>query len=286
MKLKYKILLLCIFLFSAASMIGQEADVYMTFNTWKYTDDTRALITNLITDGEEDEIPAVGLSVNYYMVSEEDEILLGNAKTDENGVASFPVPESTEFVKDEEFYIYFISRFDGDDTYIGTEEELAVKDVKIDFTFEIIDSVKTILYNGIIYGIDGEEMPLPDDDLYFFVPRMFSDLKFADGWFEEDGTGVLEFPTDIIGDTLGNITVIARLEEHYDYGFVERKYEIDWAVPSHAAHVEGPDRTLWTPIAPAWMIITLIIMLAGVWGHYMYAVYQLYMIKKSSKKTS
>lgn len=258
----------------------------MTFNTWKYTDDSRALITNLTTDGEDDEIPVADLIVNYFNLSDTGEILLGQAVSDENGVAAFKIPENTDLIKDDEFYIHFAARFEGDDKFNGAEEELAVKDVKIDFLFEIIDSVKTITYHGIILGNDGEEMPLADDDLYFYVPRMFSELKFSDGWFEEDGTGILEFPTDIIGDTLGNITVIARIEEHYDYGYVEKKHEINWAVPRHAAHVEGPDRTLWTPIAPAWMIITLIIMLTGVWGHYMYAVYQLYMIKKSSKKTS
>jgi hypothetical protein len=31
------------------------------------------------------------------------------------------------------------------------------------------------------------------------------------------------------------------------------------------------------------MIITLIIMLAGVWGHYIYAIVQLVMINKSTK---
>jgi len=43
-------------------------------------------------------------------------------------------------------------------------------------------------------------------------------------------------------------------------------------------------RELWTPIAPVWMIVTLIIMLAGVWGHYIFAVIQLIIIKHQSKQ--
>ena len=109
-------------------------------------------------------------------------------------------------------------------------------------------------------------------------------MKIADGWFEEDGTGYVEFPKDIIGDYNGNVLVKGKIEEHSDYAYAETHAEINWAIPKHAAHLEGPIRTLWTPIAPLWMIITLIIMLVGVWGHYIYAVIQLWKIKKLGKQ--
>ncbi len=56
---------------------------------------------------------------------------------------------------------------------------------------------------------------------------------------------------------------------------------ISWATPKRLINAEGPARELWTPIAPMWMIITLIIMLAGVWGHYIYAIVQLIGIRRS-----
>ena len=93
-----------------------------------------------------------------------------------------------------------------------------------------------------------------------------------------------EFPSTLIGDTTGVVTVIAKIEEHYDYGDVLGEATIDWAIPKHSKHVDSFYRELWTPTAPMWMIVTLIIMLVGVWGHYFYAMYQLYMIKRSSKK--
>ena len=90
-----------------------------------------------------------------------------------------------------------------------------------------------------------------------------------------------EFPTSIIGDSLGNVLVISRLEDHYDYGNVEVSGEIKWAIPKKLLTAERPVRELWTPIAPLWMIITLIIMLSGVWGHYIYAIIQLIKIRRS-----
>jgi len=278
-------LILCAFivLFSL-NLSAQEKDVYMTFITYKYTDDTRSLIATLTTDGEEDEVPLAGLTVSYYTLSDTGEIYIDKVISDEKGNAELKLPKGVYLPKDEEGYMQYLARTQENEIYWSAEEQLAVKDVKIDFSFEFIDSVKTILYNGIVIGPEGEEMPLPDDDLYFYVPRMFSDMKIGDGWFEEDGTGTLEFPVDIIGDTLGMVEVIARIEEHSDYGYVEKKHHIDWAVPNHMIFAEGPSRELWTPVAPLWMIITLIIMLVGVWGHYFYAIYQLYMIKKAGKK--
>jgi len=35
----------------------------------------------------------------------------------------------------------------------------------------------------------------------------------------------------------------------------------------------------WTKIAPKWMIYTLSVLLAGVWGHYLFAIISLIRIK-------
>jgi hypothetical protein len=77
--------------------------------------------------------------------------------------------------------------------------------------------------------------------------------------------------------------VMAMIEESDLYGFVEGKNTINWAIHKHFIPAERPTRELWTPVAPLWMIITLIIMLLGVWAHYVYAVIQLAKIKRSSK---
>lgn len=284
MKRYNKIIILILSVVFSLNLFAQEKDVYLTFITYKYSDDSRALIATMTTDGEEDEIPAVDVTVNFYTLADTGEIYIDKVLSDEKGVAKFKLPEGLFVPKDEEGYMQFLARIQEDETWIETEEQLAVKDVSIDFRFELIDSVKTIIYTGVIIGFEDEEMPLPDDDLYFYVPRMFSDMKVGDGWLEEDGEGELDWPAGIIGDTLGNIEVIARIEEHYDYGYVEKRHSIDWAIPNHMIYAEGPNRELWTPIAPMWMIVTLIIMLSGVWGHYFYAMYQLYMIRKLGKK--
>ncbi|MEI6750751.1 MAG: hypothetical protein WCM93_16465, partial [Bacteroidota bacterium] len=84
----------------------------------------------------------------------------------------------------------------------------------------------------------------------------------------------------IFGDSIGNLTVIAQIEENDIYGNVRGEAKINWGLPKRLINAEKPTGELWTPIAPLWMIITLIIMLVGVWSHYAYTVIQLYKIKK------
>lgn len=281
--IKYISLLFVIIACSITSVIAQDTeptDIYLEFSTWKYNDLSRSLIAKITAENEEGEYFPQGIPVIFSCIEEEGEMMLGEALTDENGLAELNIPDGeVTYPKDEDNYIHFIARFAGNDLFFETEEELTVKDVLISISFEESDGEKLVYFEGTILG--EENLPLPDDDIYFYVPRMFSNMKIADGWFEEDGTGYIEFPPNIIGDSVGNVLVIARLEEHYDYGNVEVSGEINWGTPKRLITAEGPSRELWTPIAPLWMIITLIIMLTGVWAHYIYAVIQLIKIKKS-----
>jgi hypothetical protein len=260
---------------------AQKTGSYIEITTWKYSDDTRKLFAKINIDDKE---LLENLSIHFFNKVNESEILIGSASTNPEGLAELVIPANFVSIYNDEYYTSYIARFEGNEKVETSEEVLEVKNANIDFEFVLIDSIKHIKFKGTITGNKGEELPLADDDLYFFVPRMFSSLKIAEGWFEEDGTGVIEFPKNIIGDSLGMVSVIAKIEEHFDYGNIEKRKIANWAVPFHPSQLEGPSRELWTPIAPMWMIITLIIMLTGVWGHYIYAIYELYKIKKLGSK--
>jgi hypothetical protein len=285
--IKYTILLLLLSSGLHAYAISQDEeprDIYLEFSTWKYNDDSRSLIAKVTSDNDEGEYPVEGLTFQFLALNGKGDTLLGESVSEAAGIAELNLADgSIDFPMDEDGYIHFIARFPGNESYYEAEEELMIKDVNISISFEETEEEKLIYFQGTIHGPEGD-MPLADDDLYFFVPRMFSDMKIADGWFEEDGTGYVEFPGRIIGDSLGNIKVMARLVDHFDYGNVEVSDEVDWAVPRVLIQAEGPARELWTPIAPVWMIVTLIIMLTGVWGHYIYAIIQLIKIKNSKSQ--
>ena len=258
----------------------EPTDIYLEFSTWKYNDMSRSLVAKITAENDDGEFFVEGSLVKFIVMDGGNELAIGEAFSGEDGLAVLNMPDGAIiFPKDEDGYIYFIARFEGNNAFLEMEEELIIRDVVISMTFEENEDERLVYFEGIIIGFE-EDWPLADDDLYFYVPRMFSDMKIAEGWFEEDGTGYIEFPTTIIGDSLGNILVISRLEDHYDYGNVEVSGEINWATPKKLLTAEGPVRELWTPIAPLWMIITLIIMLTGVWGHYIYAIIQLIKIRR------
>ncbi len=283
-KYKYYTLIVLLALFWSPLISQDIIYIYMEFSTWKYNDNNRGLVTKISMENDEGELAIEGLTIKYYTVRDGENELIAEAVSDQNGFAKAIFSPDYQFPKDEDGYITVISSFEGSEEYDIAEEELMFIDAAINFSFDIVDEENLLVFDGIIYNSANEELPLADDDIYFYVPRMFSDLKIAEGWFEEDGKGNVEFPDDIIGDSLGQIMVYARILDHMDYGNIEKYAICDWAIPMHPHLRQGAGRTLWTPIAPLWMIITLIITLAGVWGHYIYAIVQLNRIKKLARR--
>jgi hypothetical protein len=252
--------------------------------TWKFSDGTRTLIDKVSTTGENGNIPVEGLTITFINGDQGKENILGTAVTGADGRAVFTVAASTRLSCNSAGIIRFLARSAENDKYPASETSLEVKDARIEIGFAEIDSVKKITYRGVIKNAKGEEEPLVNMDVYFFVPRMFSMLKIVDGWLGEDGKGESDFPAGLSGDSIGVIKIYARIEENADFGNLEAVGESNWALKKHGSNLEGPQRELWTPIAPLWMIITLIVMLTGVWAHYIYAVIQLILINKAGKE--
>jgi hypothetical protein len=263
---------------------AEKSPLNVEFTTWKYSDGTRTLIDKVTISGENGNIPVVGLTITYINSGEGKENVLGTAVTAADGRAIFTVAANTKLTCNDKGIIRFLAKSEENDQYTASETNLEVKDARIEIGFAEVDSVKKITYRGVIKNAKGEEEPMANLDVYFFVPRMFSMLKIVDGWLGEDGKGESDFPLTLSGDSAGVIKIYARIEENADFGNLEAVGESNWALKKHGSNPEGPQRELWTPIAPLWMIITLIIMLAGVWAHYIYAIVQLVLINKAGKE--
>ena len=54
---------------------------------------------------------------------------------------------------------------------------------------------------------------------------MFSLLQIGEITLDDNGTGTLEFPSDLPGDKDGNITIITKFEENATFGNVEKQSE-------------------------------------------------------------
>ena len=290
-KLYYSIILavITILLFSSTAKAGEKSDSLVieepriTFSYVCTSNDSVCLTANLFVKKESDTYGLKNATIEFYSTQDEKPFPLGTAITDQDGNAILNVVIS-KLKSGKDGMITYLAKFAGNPQFKETSERFTAEPAKLKLTFNVQDSIRYLNVTGTRKDAKGLEVPLTKETVLLYVPRLFSLLKIGEVSLDDQGKGSFEFPNDIVGDTLGNLKIIAKIEENEKFGFVQGVAGINWGVPKQYYKAEVPSRELWTPIAPLWMIITLIIMLAGVWAHYMYAVWELFMIKFASKK--
>ncbi|MBN8673754.1 MAG: hypothetical protein J0L56_06445 [Chitinophagales bacterium] len=218
-----------------------------------------------------------GLKVNVFQVTDSAEQELGSVITDRNGLAVFSVkPE--QVVMNAEGMLHFKAVLGPVKKMESTEGEVTVKRALLTITPIKEDS----LYSVQVKLVDlatGEETPVPEAALGVFVKRSFNPLKIGEITTDENGEGSAEIANDLPGDAKGNITLLARLDENETYGNLEAAVVQQWGVPV-SDKIEDQPRALWSSHPPLWMLITFIILMLAVWGHYVVIVYELFRLRK------
>lgn len=263
---------------------GEEEVIspYIEFKYIKNTEGNKILEAKLFHATDLGLDPIEGLAVEFYTNNIDEPVLLGEAITDSRGTARYFIPEGTELPLDEDGYWWFYALFEGSEGYEMTMEEISLMDVNLEMSLEEEGEDKKIILEAYTME-EGQKTPVSDEDIFIYVPRMFSLLPVAEGYFI-DGVAEVEFPGDVPGDKEGRLTVIGRFNDHWQFATVEQRADTEWGVPS-SHEVAETHRALWTQIAPTWMIITLSIMLAGVWGHYLFAVVSIIRLKRIGKES-
>ena len=227
--------------------------------------------------GERD-VSISGAEVVFYNMAGEDSRQLEAVATDMNGDAEFRIRKGSERLISVEDNYTFKAVFEGNQDYEMSEDMVEVRPLNLRLAFIEIDSVKTIVAEAFEADQEGNRIPLEETDVYFYVPRSFSLLPVGEEWFE-GGKAQLNFPTTLPGDSIGNLTIIARIEDHELYGNVEAVAKKDWGLAMPRVVVENR-RGLGDTDAPLWMVYTLIVLLSVVWFHYLYVFYLMIKIKK------
>jgi len=257
----------------------QETEIspYMLFTYLKDTDSRKILqvkMTNITQTGEK---PLPGLRIVFY----NNETLLGDAITDASGNAAHIIGDTTNLLKADDGSWLFTAVFEGDSITDATTGELSILDVDIEMKLTEEEGERIVTLSATAPSADGP-VPVKGEEIGVYVPRMFSLLPVSTGLLDENGVFRAKFPGNIPGDSLGNLTVIGRFNENYYYGSVEKQEVIGWG--KRAEKSSPVYRSLWSTLAPKWMVVTLAIMLLGVWGHYTLVVINLIRIRKESRK--
>ena len=254
---------------------------YIQLQYFKDNDEKSFLKTTLTYSRNRMELPLPGMKIIFYSGPEK-KVMLAEAVTDEKGVATCNLDQKTDFQPDKDGLWPFSTFFNGNDTIESGSSELLIQDATLNMTLTTIDSIKTI---GLSANkmVKGKEIPVSGEKVTLYVPRMFSLLSIGEATLDDSGTASVEFPSSLPGDKEGNITIIARFEDHPDFGNIEKRSTLKWGLPSTYSVPPG-HRALWTKTAPKWMIYTLSILLAGVWGHYLFAVISIIRIRIAAKR--
>lgn len=273
------LLLLTIQFVSAYSQDTTRISPYLTLQYFKNNGDSSYLKTTLTYTRNRIEIPIQGLKLSFRSGGK----VIREAVTDYRGVA-FCELKRDELDKDAGGFWQLTADFNGNDTIGASSAELRIRDAALFMECTEADSVKTVSVRAEKLK-DGKMVPAEGEVVNVYVPRMFSLLPVGEITLDEEGKGSVEFPSDLPGDLNGALRVVAKFEEHAEFGNIEKMEVMKWGIP-YIATSHTSRRALWTKTAPKWMIYTLTILLAGVWSHYLFAIISLIRIKLNARKNS
>jgi hypothetical protein len=218
-----------------------------------------------------------GLNAEFFAIADTAEVKLGESITNKAGLAEWKAAENT-LIRDNTGSLNFKVVFDGNKTIEAVEELLAIKKAKLVMTPVKADSLYTVELKLIDLST-GLEVPVPETNISVYVQRLFSPLKLGEGTTDENGDVTVEIPGNLSGDAKGNLTLLARVDENEVYGVVEASSAQQWGSPVSEEFQKMP-RALWSSQPPMWMLITFIILMATVWGHYIVIIYELFRLRK------
>ena len=278
---RQSLIVLLLTILASFQLVAQETASSIELKELKNSDDSRIFNVKLTGESEAGAIPVSEAKIDFFTVAEGKSESVGSAVTNKEGKASLKLGIDTRYLKNKEGVTEVKASFTGLGKLSSTEASVKFKELNLHVTLSGNDSLNTIQVNASAVGPNGEMILLKGTNFNLYVQGLFSKLKIGE-CFVDAGKGTFEFPNNIPGDENGNLKIFVRLEENEDYGEVEKVENAKWG--NHRSGFVDPERSLWTSGAPIWMITTLIILLAGVWSHYVYAIIQIIKIRQEGKK--
>ncbi len=254
-----------------------KSRMYLTYN--KLTDGTKVLTAKLFTKDGKTFTPIINAPVYFSVENDTSTLELGNISADKEGFAVLYLSKDYQLPGNLGSSYVFQAEYSGNDKYTPVEDEVEIKDLLLDIKLTEKDSLNKIEISANEYSSEDTLVPAVDIEIYGYVKRLYSLLEIGVEYSDDLGMASIEFPGDLPGDSTGNVTVIIKVEDSDKYGNVEKIENINWGIPVSYRQTETP-RSLWADEAPLWMIIAVIVILAGAWFNFFLAIFKIYQVKK------
>jgi hypothetical protein len=258
-------------------MYGQEAVKTRMSVSYTQMPEAKAYLQAKVigrVDGRYVAIPKI--EVSFYSESDEGQSLIGTSSTNMKGIATVQIDDVKSLIPDAEGSLSFSAAYDGSDAYTASDDMITM--LRANISYEITEDEGDRKINITALALDDESTALADYEVVMSVPRMFSNLKIAEGYTDENGSIEFSVPEGIPGDEDGNLDVRVQVLEAGDYGNLEVNLNEAWGVPRHK--VIAANRELWTPDAPIWIVVTFAILMTAVWSHFGIVIWQLFKMSK------
>lgn len=216
-------------------------------------------------------------------IDKEDKLKLTSLKTNSNGETALIIEANYVFPIDEEGFSIIEAKYNGNDSLKSAKKQIKFIDLSLEVSLDVVDSVKQVTVYAFEKDSIGTLKPIEGIKLSIGVKRLFSTLYLNQIETNSKGIGTMEFPNDIAGDSIGNITLIIKINDHNDYGTITKSVIKKWGTIIDY-NTTTSERSLFGDEAPMWMIISVIIILSGAWYHFIIAIFKVLKIKKLELK--
>lgn len=241
------------------------------------------LIATVKTKGERSYENVPEVSVDFYFKYKDQDNKLGTVITNEKGEATLILPETLRKTLDTLNQFTYLAAIENSEEFDDEEVEAAVWRSHITLELEEQDSTKVVRFSISEPDSLGELTGVEEVEATFYVQRLFGLLPISEVLETTDEEGYLEveFPNNIPGDSNGEVVIVAKVDDHERFGYLEIRKSTNWGL----AQKINPDelaRELWSSRAnaPIYLIIVVNLMILGVWGMIGYIISQIFKIRR------
>lgn len=282
-KFRYAALLFGLVVLSVGIALAQVEKNSLLLGLTYYNDNnlTQYVKANIKTKIEGKYTPVTGTEVHFYISSVSPANLLGSAKTNNKGEAVLMIPPGAKEEWNKSPKQTFLAVVDSSLLYsaVTTNFELTKARIKLDTAADKKIVATLVEQKGTTW------VPVKGVDMRIAVKRLGADLNVNETpTFTTDSLGEasadFELP-DLPGDSLGNLILIARVDDNDNYGNLTTEKTVHWG-SSAKFNSAFNQRSLFARrgYSPMWLVWMATGITGAVWLILFYLFFQIRKLKK------